>query len=157
LAVTLAAAYDATGWAWERGPGRVYNHLANVLVDLAPASLAGRTVLDTGAGTGAASRAIRGAGGWPVALDIAQGMLAAAGPERPPSVVGDVARLPCGDGRLDGAVAAFALNHTAQPAGALAELRRVCRHGSPVVVSAYAADDDHPVKGVVDRALRSAG
>lgn len=155
--MTLAEAYDATGRAWEDGPGRVYNHLADVLVSLAPAPLGGRTVVDVGAGTGAASRAIRAVGGRPVAVDIASGMLAAAGRDRPPSVVGDAAGLPFGDARVDGAVAAFVLNHTRRPAGALAELRRVCRPGSPLIVSAYADDDDHPVKRVVDEALRAVG
>ena len=79
VTATLAGAYSATGAAWEEGPGRVYNRLAEVLVEHSPVPVEGRTVLDLGAGTGAASRAIARARGSPVALDLAFGMLAEAG------------------------------------------------------------------------------
>ena len=69
----IAAAYDVTGGSWERGAGRVYNHLADVVVDLSPVPVDGRLVLDIGAGTGAASRAIARRGGRAIALDAALG------------------------------------------------------------------------------------
>jgi hypothetical protein len=72
-------------------------------------------------------------------------------------VVGDVCSLPVADHGVEGAVAAFVLNHLAAPADALAEVRRVCRPGSPVVASVYADDDDHPVKRLVDEAAAGLG
>jgi hypothetical protein len=55
----LFAAYDATGTAWQQGPGRLYDQLAAVVVDRCPALDNRSLVLDLGAGTGAATRAIR--------------------------------------------------------------------------------------------------
>jgi ubiquinone/menaquinone biosynthesis C-methylase UbiE len=152
---TIAGAYDATGDGWEHGPGRVYNVLAERVVACSPAPMAGRLVLDLGAGTGAASRAIGAAGGVPVALDGAFGMLAAARLAR--AVQGDASALPLGDGRVGGVVAAFSLNHVADPVRALREIARVTAPGGPVVVATYAADDSHPVKAAAEAALRAAG
>ena len=41
-----ADAYSATGAAWQRGPERVYQRLADVLVDASPVPLAGQRVAD---------------------------------------------------------------------------------------------------------------
>ena len=72
-------------------------------------------------------------------------------------MVGDAAALPLADRSVDGLVAAFSFTHLADPAEAFAEAARVCRPGAPVLVAAYAADDDHPVKHAVDRAAAEAG
>ncbi|MGI9053604.1 MAG: hypothetical protein ACR2HQ_13325, partial [Ilumatobacteraceae bacterium] len=40
---------------------------------------------------------------------------------------------------------------------ALAEARRVCRPGSPIVAAAYADDDGHPAKAAVETVLREHG
>ena len=157
MTATVADAYSATGAAWEEGPGRVYNRLADVLVRHSPVPLAGRRVLDLGAGTGAASRATARAGGTVVALDVAFGMLAAGRRHRPPAVLGDAGRLPFADGRLGGVVAAFSLNHVPDPVAAMRECARVCAAGSPLVASAYAADDTHPAKQAVADALAERG
>ena len=53
----VGAAYSATGAAWQAGPGRIYDRLAEVMLASPPAPLAGQRVLDVGAGTGAATRA----------------------------------------------------------------------------------------------------
>jgi ubiquinone/menaquinone biosynthesis C-methylase UbiE len=153
----LARAYSATGAAWQAGPGRVYDRLAQELVARSPLPLAGRRILDLGAGTGAASRAVAAAGGHPVAADAALGMLAVDRGSRPPAVQCDATRLPVAAGALGGVVAAFSLNHVRDPAAALAECRRACAPGSPVLVSTYAADDDHPAKAAVARALEERG
>ncbi|MBA2281465.1 MAG: hypothetical protein H0W25_09565, partial [Acidimicrobiia bacterium] len=42
----VAAAYRATGAAWQAGPGPVYDRLAEVLVARCPGGVAGRDVLD---------------------------------------------------------------------------------------------------------------
>ena len=54
-------------------------------------------------------------------------------------------------------MAAFSLNHVPDPVAALRECARVCRAGSPLVVSAYAADDGHRAKQAVADALAEHG
>jgi SAM-dependent methyltransferase len=154
---TIAGAYSATGAAWQRGPGLVYDRLADELVAHAPVEVRGRVVLDLGAGTGAASRALARAGAVPLALDAALGMLQVERDRRPPAVVGDALALPFATGSLGGVVAAFSLNHVTDPARALAECARVVCEGGPIVASAYADDDTHPVKAATEAALAELG
>jgi ubiquinone/menaquinone biosynthesis C-methylase UbiE len=154
---SVADAYSRTGAAWQAGPGAIYDRLAEVLVDCRPDHFAGRVVLDLGAGTGAASRAITAAGGVPIALDAAYGMLAADHHTRPPAVVGDAYALPLRDDAFDAVVAAFSLNHLDDPAAGLREAARVTRRGGALLASAYADDDSHPVKQAVESAAREAG
>ena len=154
----LAAAYSATGGVWQRGPGRIYDRLAEVLVAGSPVPLVGARVLDVGAGTGAATRAVLAAGaGAVVAVDAAFGMLAHRAADRPPAAVGDVVDLPFSAGAFDAAVAAFSLNHLPDPAAGLREMARVTRSGGPVLVASYAADDAHPVKEIVEATLSDRG
>lgn len=153
----VADAYSQTGAAWQIGPGRVYDRLSDRLVEASPVPLAGRTVLDVGAGTGAASRAIGRAGGRPIALDVAPGMLAAVAADGWPRLVSDARALPVRDRSVGAVVAAFSYNHVPDPERALAEAARVVAPGGVVLASAYAADDDHPVKAAVDAAATEAG
>ncbi len=155
--MSLGHAYSATGAAWQRGPERVYQRLSDVLVAASPISLAGQLVADVGAGTGAASRAIERAGGRPIALDLALGMLGVDALDRPPAVVADVRRLPLADGSCAAVVAAFSFNHVRDPGVALTEAVRVVGAGGVVLASAYASDDDHPAKAAVDTAAAEAG
>jgi SAM-dependent methyltransferase len=153
----LFAAYDATGPAWQQGPGRIiYDRLAAVVVERSPSMDEASLVLDLGAGTGAATRAIRRTGARVVALDAAFGMLAGGGRDAV-SCVGDATALPFPDGLFTSVVAAFALNHLVTPAVAMREAARVTRDGGSLVVSSYASDDDHPAKRAVDDVARSAG
>jgi ubiquinone/menaquinone biosynthesis C-methylase UbiE len=156
-AAAAARAYDRTGSAWSAGPALVYDRLAVELVARSPVAFAGRVVLDVGAGTGAASLAIIAAGGRVVAVDMALGMLRATRAVVIGSLVGDAATLPVAAGSVDGVVAAFSFNHLPDPVAGFVEARRVCRPGSPVLVAAYAADDDHPAKEAVERAATEAG
>lgn len=151
----VAGAYDRTGATWAGGPAQVYGPLAEALVALSPVGLTGRTVVDIGAGTGAASQAITRAGGRPVAVDLAPAMLRAC--DVPRVAVADAVALPIPTGALGGSIAAFSLNHLTDPAAGLREAARVCRPGSPVLASAYATDDTHPVKAAVDQAATEAG
>jgi SAM-dependent methyltransferase len=152
----LAAAYSATSDVWQSGPGRIYDRLAEVVVG--HADVDGCRVLDVGAGTGAASRAALAAGATGVvAVDASVGMLAYDSLHRPPAAVGDIRRLPFADGAFGAAVAAFSLNHISDPGGGLVEMARVTEAGGALVVSAYAADDNHPVKAAVEGALTTRG
>jgi ubiquinone/menaquinone biosynthesis C-methylase UbiE len=153
---TGSAAYS--GSAWERGPAAIYNRLAEVVVAALPGSVAGASALDLGAGTGAATRALLTAGAkLVVAVDSAIGMLTHGATGRPPAVAGDALALPFAAGAFDATVASFSLNHLADPAAGLREAARVTRPGGGVVASAYADDDDHPVKQAVVAALTAKG
>jgi SAM-dependent methyltransferase len=152
-----AIAYSATGTAWQAGPGRIYDRMAEAVVERSPVPLSGRLVLDVGAGTGAASRAIARAGGRAVGLDPAPGMLAVDRAARPPAVVADALALPLPTATIDAYVAAFSLTHVPDPGAALREAARVTRRGGPILASSYAADDDHPAKEAVLASLRAQG
>lgn len=160
LSGEIAAAYSATGDAWGRGPARVYDRLAERLVDACPVPLAGRIVLDLGAGTGAASRAARERGARVVAVDAAIGMLlagAAGAAGRPPAAAADALALPFPDGTFDAVVAAFSLNHLRDPTAGLVESARVTRSGGAVIAGSYALDDRHPARDAAESAARALG
>jgi ubiquinone/menaquinone biosynthesis C-methylase UbiE len=154
----MTQAYDRAAVAWEQGPAQlVYDHLAGVLVARSPVPLSGRVVLDIGAGTGAAGRHIDAAGGRTVAVDLSFGMLRANPAGQGLAVVTQATQLAIAVGSVDGAVASFSFNHLPDPAAGLREADRSCRPSSPILVSAYAADDHHPVKDAVEQALVEAG
>jgi len=155
----MADAYSATAPAWGRGPSRIYDRLAVLLLGRSPVPLAGVRVLDVGAGTGAASRAALAAGAaQAVALDRAFGMAGmAAHHAGSPAVVGDAVALPFAGATFGAAVAAFALNHLTNPAAGLREMARVTRPGGAILAATYAADDGHPVKEAVQDALAAHG
>jgi ubiquinone/menaquinone biosynthesis C-methylase UbiE len=153
----IRAAYDATGPAWDRGPGRIYELLAAALLDSCPATLRGAIAVDAGAGTGAASMELVRRGARVVAVDLSVGMLrcivGAADRDLASSVVaavGDLTRLPLRSQAADVSVAAFVLNHVADPVAALAELARVTRSDGAVLASVFGADVPHPSKQAID-------
>jgi SAM-dependent methyltransferase len=153
----LARAYSAGAEAWAAGPVLIYGRLAELLVASSPVPLAGRRVLDLGAGTGAASRPATAAGAEVVAVDAALGMLRTERDTRPPGAIGDAIALPFRDDAFDLVVAAFSLNHLHDPVMGLRETARVIETGGFLLASTYATDDDHPVKEAVSRALAEFG
>jgi ubiquinone/menaquinone biosynthesis C-methylase UbiE len=154
---SVADAYSATAPAWQAGPGRVYDRLAEVVAEACPVPLASALVLDLGAGTGAATRAAQRRGADVVAVDVAFGMLAADAGTRPPAAVGDVLALPFADGAFHAVLAAFSLNHVDDPVAGLREAVRVLRPGGGLVAASYSDDDDHPVKEATEAAARDRG
>ena len=155
--MSVADAYSASGDAWQAGPARIYDRLAEVLVASSPIDLAGGRVADVGAGTGAASRALERVGARPIALDVADGMLRVDQGARPPAVVADARVLPVAAGSLVAVVAAFSYNHLVDPEAALRDAARVVRPGGVILASSYAEDDRHPVKAAVETALTEIG
>jgi ubiquinone/menaquinone biosynthesis C-methylase UbiE len=148
--------YEGAATAWAEGAELVYGPLADALLARAP-DLAGQLVLDVGAGTGAVSRRLVAAGAHAVAVDASWPMLAHRASSRPPAVVGDISRLPLMDGVVDGAAAAFVLNHLADPVAALVEMRRAVRLGGFIVASVFAIADPPAAKAAIDDALATAG
>jgi ubiquinone/menaquinone biosynthesis C-methylase UbiE len=157
LVAAIRAAYEDAAEAWASGPAPVYRHLAEALIACSPSPLAGRDVLDLGAGTGVATESLVAEGAAPVGLDLAHAMLAHRREHRPPGVVADACALPLADGSFDAVVAAFCLNHVPEPVTALAEARRVLRPGGIVLASTYPADADHPAKAAVEEVLTAFG
>jgi ubiquinone/menaquinone biosynthesis C-methylase UbiE len=156
--VSVADAYSQTGAAWDTGPHRIYSRLSEALIERVPGGVSRRRVLDLGAGTGIASRsAIEAGAARVVAVDVAHGALRVSAATRPVAVAADVRRLPFADASFDAAVAAFSLNHVTDPATAATEARRVLREGGGMALSAYADDDTHPVKRVVDTVCAARG
>jgi SAM-dependent methyltransferase len=148
--------YEGAATAWADGAELVYGPMADALLARAP-ELAGKLVLDVGAGTGAVSRRLVGAGASAVAVDASWPMLAHQASLRPPAVAGDISRLPLDDGAFDGAAAAFVLNHLADPVTALVEMRRVVRQGGFIVASVFSIADPPAAKSAIDGVLGKAG
>lgn len=153
----VGRAYSASRAAWQRGPERIYDRLADVVAGACPLPLEGRRVLDLGAGTGSASRAARSRGARVIAIDVAVGMLEADAASRPPAVVGDALALPFAPASFDAVIASFCLNHVDTPAGGLREAARVLRRGGVVCAAAYAEEDHHPVVEAAESAALSRG
>jgi SAM-dependent methyltransferase len=110
--------------------------------DLAPAVPRGATVLDVGAGTGLllAQLARQRPDIAVIGVDISPDMVAVAratlAPFRARATVhiGDVARLPLGDGSVDLVVSSLSAHHWAEPAAAVPELARVLRPGGQAYI-----------------------
>lgn len=148
--------YEGAATAWADGAEPVYGPLADALLARAP-DLTDRLVLDVGAGTGAVSQRLLAAGARAVAVDASWPMLAHRASARPPAVVGDINRLPLVDGAVDGAAAAFVLNHLADPVAALVEMRRIVRRGGFVIASVFSVADRPAAKAAIEVVLVAAG
>ena len=148
--------YEGAAAGWADDAEIVYGPMADALLARAP-DLAGRLVLDVGAGTGAVSRRLLAAGAHAVAVDASWPMLAHQAASRPPAAVGDISRLPLVDDAVDGAAAAFVLNHLADPGAALVEMRRVVRPGGFIVASVFSIADPPASKAAIDGVLARVG
>jgi ubiquinone/menaquinone biosynthesis C-methylase UbiE len=149
--------YAAAAPGWSSGAELVYRPIARELVAMSPHPLAGRQVLDVGAGTGAASSALSDLGARPVAIDLSHHMLAWDRSHRPPAAVGDVSRLPVRDDAVDDVVAAFVYNHLRDPVSGLAEARRVVRPGGAVLACTFSNTPQSAARDVLDAVARDAG
>jgi SAM-dependent methyltransferase len=149
--------YAGAGQRWAHGAMLVYGPIAAELVAMSPRPLAGRAVLDAGAGTGAASSALAARGAHPVAVDLSFDMLAWNARARPPCAVADIRALPVCADSVDGAVAAFVLNHLPAPAAGLAELVRVTRPRGAVLAAVFSNDSRSQARELVDAIARDEG
>lgn len=149
--------YARSGERWALGAELVYGPIAAEMVGTSPHPLAGRIVLDVGAGTGAASVALRRRRARPLAVDLSPGMLAWRAASRPPCAVADIRALPLGTGSVDDAIAAFVLNHLTDPDAGLAELARVTRPGGAVLAAVFGNDSHSDARDRIDAAALAAG
>ena len=149
--------YAGAGPRWARGATLVYGPIAAELVAMSPHPLAGRTVLDAGAGTGAVTAALAARGARPVAMDLSFDMLAWNARARPPCAVADIRGLPVLTGSVDDAVAAFVLNHLTAPAAGLAELARVTRPRGAVLAAVFGNASQSRARDRIDAIARDEG
>ncbi len=142
----VAAGYDRTNSILSlRQDQRWRVHVARAL-DVR----AGERVLDVAAGTGTSSDPLADAGVHVLACDFSLGMLRAGQRRRDDLafVAGDALRLPFADGAFDAATISFGLRNVADTEAALAELRRVTRHGGRLVVCEFSQPTWAPFRAV---------
>lgn len=149
--------YARSGERWARGAELVYRPIAAELVASSPHPLTGRTVLDVGAGTGAASAELRRRRARPLAVDLSADMLAWQAASRPPCALADIRALPLGTESVDDAVAAFVLNHLTDPGAGLAELARVTRRAGSVLAAVFGNESHSDARDRIDDAAMAAG
>lgn len=140
MALTAAAgAYAGLAEVWAADAALAYEPLARHLVGRLPGELDGGVALDAGAGSGVAGRALTARGARVVSADREVDMAAYVAGSGP-AVAADVCGLPFRDRTFDVVVAAFVVNHLADPVGGLRELGRVTRMGGVVLVSTFSTE-----------------
>ncbi len=149
--------YASSGRRWAQGAELVYRPIAAALVATSPHPLAGRLVLDAGAGTGAVSAALRQCQARTLAMDLSPAMLAWQAAARPPCAAADIRALPLRSGSVDDSVAAFVLNHLTEPAAGFAELARVTRPGGAILAAVFASEYRSDARDRIDAAACAAG
>lgn len=156
------AAVDAA-WAYEGlHVDALFRQWVEPVLDAADVAT-GHSVLDVACGTGVLAReAFRRVGptGSVSGLDLAPGMLAVAEVIEPGVTwaEGDAGRLPFGDDEFDAVVCQFGLMFVPDRVGAIREMRRCAKSGSPVVVAVWEAlDRSEAYPLMVDLLTRRAG
>jgi demethylmenaquinone methyltransferase/2-methoxy-6-polyprenyl-1,4-benzoquinol methylase len=137
----VAARYDRTNDVLSLGLDRRWRRAVVEALDMRP----GEKLLDLAAGTGTSTAPFADAGVLAVPCDFSLGMLRAGRGRRPdlPFVAGDATRLPFADAAFDAVTISFGLRNVGDTAAALAEMRRVTRHGGRLVVCEFS----HPTWG----------
>ncbi|WP_330305040.1 MULTISPECIES: class I SAM-dependent methyltransferase [unclassified Streptomyces] len=130
--------WDGRAEAYAASFARLCAYPVGALLDAAEVT-AGTYLLDAGTGTGTAAMAARRRGARVRAVDADAGMVAAARAAGVDARLAALPELPFADGEFDAVVANFVLNHVGRPRAALAELRRVLRPGSRLVLTLWSA------------------
>jgi SAM-dependent methyltransferase len=135
--------YDRSMWvgratAYQRGFARLTAHTAAALLDAAGVG-AGTRLLDVGTGPGVVARAAVARGARVTAIDAEPSMAEAAARNVPglDVRVAGLPDLPLPDAAFDAVTGNFVINHTGDPAAALAELRRVLREGGRLALTCW--------------------
>ena len=137
----VAARYDRTNDVLSLGLDRAWRREVQRALDLRP----GERLLDLAAGTGTSSEPFADAGVQTVPCDFSLGMLRVGRARRPDLgfVAGDATKLPFADDSFDAVTISFGLRNVADVPAALAELRRVTRHGGRMLICEFS----HPAWG----------
>ncbi|MBV8445222.1 MAG: class I SAM-dependent methyltransferase [Candidatus Dormibacteraeota bacterium] len=151
------SAYAGHAGAWAAGPARLYDALAEAVVEAMPEPVVQRHVVDIGAGTGSVARALLRRGASVTAVDTAPDMVDRMRNEAIDAVEADMLALPFEDATFDGAALSFVVSHTAEPARALSEARRVVRPDGVVCAAVFAAAGRHASKDAVDAVATKRG
>jgi SAM-dependent methyltransferase len=149
--------YAGAARRWALGASLVYGPIAAEMIAMSPHPLAGRRVLDAGAGTGAATAALTAAGARPIAMDLSVDMLAWDAASRPPCAVADITALPLAGDSVDDVVAAFVLNHLVDPGLGLGEMVRVTRAGGAVLAAVFSTASRSASRDQIDEVAAEAG
>ncbi len=153
----LREAYDGGAANWASGPAAIYRRMADALIASVRVPLAGRRVLDIGAGTGATTAALLSAGAHVVGTDLFFAMLRVDREQRPPAVNADAASMPFAPESFDASAFAFVLSHLDAPRDALVEAARVTRCGGAVLSVGYDARWSFAAKEVIEATLMTFG
>jgi SAM-dependent methyltransferase len=153
----LQAAYGGGAGAWAAGPAAIYRRMAQPLVARCPVPLAGARVVDFGAGTGATTSVITGAGAEVVGADLTLDILRVDRAHRPPAVNANAMRMPFHDAAFDAAMGAFVLSHIPRPVEALAEAARVVRTGGAVMTVGFDGRWEFAAKETIERVMGELG
>ena len=116
-------------------PDHYYAALSRLALDSFPFPLAGRRVVDLGAGPGYLSAELHAAGADVVAVDLAAANVVAIAGRAIPALHADATRAPIATGSVDGVVCSNLLEHTPAPELVVAEIERVLRPGGWAWVS----------------------
>ena len=154
----IAGRYDLLNDILSAGQVRLWRRAVARITGARP----GERALDLAAGTGTSSLTFTATGADCVACDFSLGMLragqarlgeGASGPGRLGFIAGDALRLPFRDGAFDAVTISFGLRNVADPAAALAEMRRVTRPGGRLVVCEFSRITIAPVEMLYRRYL----
>ena len=135
----VAERYDLTNDVLSLGQDRLWRKAVVKAID----PKAGETILDLATGTGTSCEPLAATGATVIPCDFSLGMLRV-GKRRRPDLgfsAGDAMRLPFADDSFDAVTISFGLRNVADPAIALAEMRRVTKPGGRLVVCEFS----HPV------------
>lgn len=122
----------------QQDPAPFYEMLAGeavVRLERRHGPVAGRTIIDVGCGPGFYATAFRARGARVVPFDGSHDELCLAGDPPPGAVAADAARMPFGDGSVDGVFCSNMFEHVPNPADVLAEIERVLKPGAWAYVS----------------------
>src|SRR3954452_5181290 len=145
----VAARYDRTNDVLSLGQDRRWRRAVVEALDMRP----GEKLLDLAAGTGTSAEPFADAGVLAVPCDFSLGMLRVGRRRRADLafVAGDATRLPFADGAFDAVTISFGLRNVGDVDAALAEMRRVTRHGGTNAISEFLPPTWSPLRRIHTR------
>ncbi|MBT1176857.1 ubiquinone/menaquinone biosynthesis methyltransferase [Bifidobacterium callimiconis] len=157
----IARHYDLINDLASLGRDRMWRRTVTDELERACHGLDGREILDVACGTGTSSRALANRGAIVTGCDISPGMLDVARRKeaedrratRPPIRYEccDAQHLPFTDRQFDAVTTSYGLRNMPDPRSALADMRRVCRPGAPIIVLDFDTPDNPVWRAIYER------